>query len=146
MCHTIAMGAGKRFSAELQPGGDTRAIVIAALAAAEELAAGADLAERDGARLAVIVEELISNALRHGAAEGRLRLDLRLGADADALTLALEDDGAAFDPTAARSFAGPDAETGGGVGLALVRAWAESLDYARVDGRNRLSLVLRRGG
>lgn len=137
------MGAGKRFSAALQPGGNASEIVVAALTAVEQFATETGLAERDGARLAVVVEELVSNALGHGAADGGLTLELSLVAGSDGIALALEDDGLAFDPTARRDFAGPDPDTGGGVGLALVRAWADAFAYARVDGRNRLQLRLR---
>ena len=137
------MGAGKRFSAGLQPGGDPSVVVIAALTTAEQFAAEAGLDEQDGARLAVVIEELVSNALRHGATERWLKLDLALTAELDGVRLTLEDDGVAFDPTADTDFAGPDRLTGGGVGLTLVRTWADELAYARIDGRNRLELRLR---
>ena len=137
------MGAGKRFSAGLQPGGDPSVVLVAALAAVEDFIAEARLDDRDGARLAVVVEELASNALRHGATERWLKLDLALTAELDGVRLTLEDDGVAFDPTADTDFAGPDRLTGGGVGLALVRTWADELAYARIDGRNRLELRVR---
>lgn len=137
------MGAGKRFSAELEPGGNPGPIVIAAMAVAEEFADETGLAPQDGARLAVVVEELISNALRHGSASARIRLHLTLVVDPGGVALAIEDDGLAFDPTRIRSFSGPDPVTGGGVGLALVQAWADDFVYRRAEGRNRVSLILR---
>lgn len=137
------MGAGKRFSAVLQPGGDASEIVVAALIAVEQFATEAWLAERDSSRLAVVIEELVSNALRHGAADGGLTLELSLAAQPNGIALVLEDDGRPFDPTAGRDFAGPDPDTGGGVGLELVRAWAEAFAHARIEGRNRLELRLR---
>ena len=145
MCHTTAMGAGKRFSARVSAGDDPAAASLAALDAAEDFASAAGLDARGGARLAVVVEELVSNAVRHGAADGSIAIDLTLTADVGEVALSLIDDGVAFDPTGARTFAGPDCDTGGGVGLALVRAWANSLIYTRENGRNVIALRLRLG-
>ena len=145
MCHTIAMGAGKRFSARVSAGDDPAAASLAALAAAEDFASEAGLDARRGARLAVVVEELVSNAIRHGAANGAIAIDLTLTADEGEIALLLIDDGVAFDPTADRNFSGPDAESGGGVGLALVKAWANAFRYTRDGGRNLIELRLRLG-
>ena len=145
MCHTIAMGAGKRFSARVSAGDDPAAASLAALAAAEDFAHEAGLDARGGARLAVVVEELVSNAIRHGAEGGAIAIDLTLEAGEGEIALALIDDGVAFDPTAERNFTGPDAETGGGVGLALVKAWANAFRYTRDGGRNLIELRLRLG-
>lgn len=143
MCHTIAMGTGKRFSAALAPGDDPGPIVIEACAEADRFAAEAGLEARSRDRLAVVIEELASNALRHGARSGRLRLDLLLAAEADHVAVTIEDDGVAFDPTRARPFAGPDPRTGGGVGLELVRSWASEMHYSRSGLGNRLELKLK---
>ena len=143
MCHTIAMGAGKRFSARVSAGDDPAAASLAALVAAEDFAHDAGLDARGGARLAVVVEELVSNAIRHGAADGAIMIDLSLTEGDGEIALALVDDGVAFDPTADRNFSGPDAESGGGVGLALVKAWANAFAYRRADGRNVIELRLR---
>ena len=137
------MGAGKRFSARVSAGDDPAAAVLAALDAAEHFASDAGLDARGGARLAVVVEELVSNAIRHGAEDGSIAFELTMSTPADEIVLLLEDDGVAFDPTQDRGFTGPDAETGGGVGLALVRAWANVFRYNRKDGRNRIELYLR---
>ena len=139
------MGAGKRFSARVSAGDDPAVASLAALAAAEDFALDAGLDARGGARLAVIVEELVSNAVRHGADAGSIAIDLMLEAGEGEVAIRLSDDGLAFDPTAERNFAGPDVETGGGVGLALVRAWANGFAYRREDGRNVVELRLRLG-
>jgi len=115
-------------------------VLIAAQTAVDEFAEPAGLDARAAARLSVVVEEVLSNALRHGGARN-VAFDLRHERGAVAITF--EDDGIAFDPTSAREFSGPDSETGGGVGLALLRSWGSRLKYAH-DGRcNRLSLVLK---
>lgn len=137
------MGVGKRFSARVSAGDDPAAASLAALAAAEEFAHAAGLDARGGARLAVVVEELVSNAVRHGRADDAIEIGLAMAIVQGGVDLVLEDDGVAFDPTEPRAFNGPDPDTGGGVGLALVRAWADSLRYARESGRNRLELLLR---
>lgn len=137
------MEAGKRFSARVSAGDDPAAASLAALTAAEDFASEAGLDARGGARLAVVVEELVSNAVRHGADDGSITIDLTMAVSDGQVLLVLEDDGVAFDPTDDRNFRGPDPETGGGVGLALVKAWAKGFDYARENGRNRIELRLR---
>lgn len=137
------MGAGKCFSAKVAAGDDPAAASLAALAAAEDFASAAGLDARGGARLAVVVEELVSNAVRHGAAGGMIAINLTLEAGHDEIAIILEDDGIAFDPTEQRAFTGPNPESGGGVGLALVRAWANSITYTRTRDRNRIELRLR---
>ena len=139
------MGARKRFSARVSAGDDPAAASLAALAAAEDFATDAGLDARGGARLAVVVEELVSNAIRHGTAGGKIAIDLSLESGDGEIALVLEDDGIAFDPTEQRVFTGPNPETGGGVGLALVRAWANAIGYTRTNDRNRIELLLRLG-
>ena len=139
------MSAEKRFSARVSAGDDPAAASLAAQAAAEDFASDAGLDARGGARLAVVVEELVSNAIRHGTAEGKIAIELTLESGDGEVAMVLEDDGIAFDPTEQRAFAGPDPDTGGGVGLALVRAWANAIAYTRSNGRNRIELLLRLG-
>ena len=139
------MGARKRFSARVSAGDDPAAASLAALAAAEDFATDAGLDARGGARLAVVVEELVSNAIRHGTAKGRIAIDLTLESGDGEIAVVLEDDGIVFDPTEQRTFTGPNSDTGGGVGLALVRAWANAIAYTRSNGRNRIELLLRLG-
>ena len=90
-----------------------------------------------------IVEELLTNVLCHGSG-GRdvaFRIELTLGSEG--LLFALEDDGDPFDPRSAPEVQMPNAERGGGVALALVRAWTEVVSYDSVAGRNRLVLRFR---
>lgn len=140
MWHNIPMGAGKRFSADLRPGGDAGPILIAAQAAVDAFVDEERLDPRAAARLSVVIEEILANALHHGRA-GQVSFGLK--AETGRIAIALEDDGEAFDPTADRTFDGPDEDTGGGVGLALLRSWGEALDYTRDGGVNRLSLRLK---
>lgn len=136
------MGEGKRFSAHVRAGDDPGPVIVAALQVAEEFSREERLSERQDVRLMVVVEELVANVVRHGRAGCDLDLLLTLAVAHTGVLLELEDDGAAFDPTAAREFDGPDRLTGGGVGLAVVREWASEMTYVREGGRNRLRLIL----
>jgi anti-sigma regulatory factor (Ser/Thr protein kinase) len=137
------MGEGKSFSARVRAGDDPAPAILAAVAAAEQFIEGAQIAQALAARLLIVVEELVSNALRHGGAGRDCEAALRLAAIDGGVRLELEDTGRAFDPFAERPFAGPDRETGGGVGLELVRRWAGDTSYRYAGGRNRVCLTLR---
>jgi serine/threonine-protein kinase RsbW len=63
----------------------------------------------------------------------------------DEILVEVEDDGVAYDPTQAPApvLAGSlDERSDGGLGMAFVRGLTDSIEYRRIDGRNRL--VLRR--
>ncbi len=98
-----------------------------------------DLPERDGRRLAVLIEELLANQYDHGADGDPAILAVRVTRNADHVLLVMEDAGAAFDPRAAAADT-PISDRGGGAGLALVRAWADSLAYLPGPPINRLEL------
>ena len=137
------MEPGKEFSATIAADATPGPIIMQALRTGQEFVTHAQIPERLSARLLVLIEELVGNILRHGT-KGiaiSLRFVIRLREDG-AVEIDMEDDGCAFDATAERAFDGPDAETGGGVGLALVRSWASDMTYRRDEGRNRLRLLL----
>lgn len=137
------MEGDKRFSARVAEGDDAGPAIVCALQATAEFVAAASVPEPLAARLLVCVEELVSNALRHGSVGGAaVDLELVLRARAAGVELSLSDNGVAFDPTSCRDFTGPDRQTGGGVGLELVRRWSHEMLYARTDGRNDLRLLL----
>lgn len=98
------------------------------------------LAPADRNRLAILIEELIANLFDHG--DGNVTATLRLQRTESHVHLVLEDGGAPFDPRQAGSVE-PNEERGGGVGLALVRAWPEQLTYWPGPPTNRLDLSLR---
>ena len=139
LCHNTAMSATKSFSASLTPGENPGEMVMAAIDAAGAFAETAELSPGMAARLTITVEELVANALEHGGA-GKVALELADHADRIALSMA--DNGIAFDPREAISAELPDPETGGGVGLSLVKAWSRIESYARDGGSNRLELSL----
>jgi serine/threonine-protein kinase RsbW len=108
------------------------------------------LAERDESSLCIVLDELLTNAIRHGLRDEpghaiTVSLDCRDGE----IVLEVEDDGVEFDPTRAA----PPVTTGtlserttGGLGIAFVRELADAVAYERSDGRNRLTVRRRVSG
>lgn len=129
---------GSHCQAELRlDGGETLADAVRASTAVLD---GLGLADGDRNRLAILVEELLANLFDHGT--GDVVAVLQLERTRDQVHLVLEDEGAPFDPRQAGP-AEPNEERGGGVGLALVRAWPEALTYWPGPPTNRLDLLLR---
>lgn len=111
------------------------------LAVAALFAVDAALGDEASEKLAIIVEEWLLNVVEHGGAAASSRIGLRLARLDGAVRVTITDSGQAFDPRDA-VFEGPNAERGGGVGLALIKAWTRIAAYARRAGRNRLVLEL----
>lgn len=109
---------------------------------------GIDPGVRGDVRL--IVEELASNAIVHGAVDrqhvGQHELSVNIDIEGDLLTLDFRDEGAPFDPLSAEP---PDLDVDimdrpiGGLGLYLIRQIAEETHYRRVDDANLLRVTLR---
>ena len=108
-------------------------------------------------RMVLIVEELFSNTLKHGHhgdADVPVRITLQL--DASQLALCYEDSAPPFDPLRYMRESPPALDSAleqrliGKMGLPLVAHMAAqmgaTLEYAHIDGFNRLRLVLRRDG
>jgi anti-sigma regulatory factor (Ser/Thr protein kinase) len=86
------------------------------------------------------LDELITNVIRHGYDDkAEHRIAIRLTLDHEALLVEVEDDGRAFNPVEA-----PAADVGapldqrpiGGLGIHLVRALMDDLEYRRDGDRN----------
>ncbi len=98
----------------------------------------------------LIVEELASNAIDYGRADGvevgQHELSVNIAIDGKLLTLEFRDQGLPFDPLSAPL---PDLEADilhrplGGLGLYLIRQIAEATDYQRVGDCNVLRVSLR---
>ncbi len=103
-----------------------------------------DLAPRLVHALDLALEEILTNIMSHGYADGREhQITVRLTARPDALEAEVEDDGRPFNPLAAPK---PDI-TGslhdrsiGGLGIHLARTLVDGLDYQRREGKNVLLL------
>ncbi len=104
------------------------------------------LADNDANAIHVLLDEVISNSIRHGlngAAAHAIAVTLELSEGE--IVVEVEDDGVAYDPTQAGAPVLADAlgdRKPGGLGLAIMRSFTNSIEYRRIDGRNRL--VLRR--
>ena len=90
------------------------------------------------------LDELITNVVMHGfggVKDPEIRVRLRI--EAGKLVLIMEDDGRPFDPTQDSK---PDLTSAvaerpiGGLGLHLVKNFADRLSYEFVDGRNRVTV------
>ena len=137
------MDRKRRFSAFVARDRDPRSTIIEALQFVRDFLPGSSLDERARIKAVIIVEELVSNVLRHGGNGRDVSLTMVLDDVEDGVALDLEDDGAPFDPTSATEFDGPDPRTGGGIGLAIVRTWGEDISYTRAGERNVLRLTIR---
>ena len=90
----------------------------------------------------LVLEELITNVINHAHDDCAVHeIGVRVALEAGHAVVEIEDDGRPFDPGAA-----PDAEVDGpiqkrsigGLGLHLVRQVVETMDYHRVEGKNRV--------
>ena len=119
------------------PGAATRLIASAWLFATD-----ARLADDTADRLAIVVEEWVTNIAEHSGAPPGSAIVLKLQQVGLGVRLTVTDAGVAFDPRTAED-KGPNLERGGGAGIALIRAWSEIEDYQRLSGRNRLVIRLK---
>jgi serine/threonine-protein kinase RsbW len=112
----------------------------------DEFKARHGLADEDTNAIHVVLDEILSNSIRHGlagVASHAIAVTLEL-AEGE-IVIEVEDDGVAYDPTQAPApvLAGTlEERTEGGLGVTFVRALTDAIEYRRTDGRNRL--VLRR--
>jgi len=97
------------------------------------------------------LNEALANVIEHGGHDAALA-PVRLCLDADAddksgrATLMISDAGRAFNPLAATPKALPDSlaqATSGGLGLRLMRSFADEVAYDQRAGRNCLQFVVR---
>ena len=88
----------------------------------------------------LIVEELLTNIIRHAYLDSAAHeISVRLALEPGRVVIRIEDDGREFDPREAppADLGGDlDSRQAGGMGIHLVREFAESLDYRRSEGRN----------
>lgn len=105
----------------------------------------------DGLRLALVVEELFTNTVRHGhGGDSDAPVRVGLGADPSRIELSYADRAPPFDPLdhLARSAIDLDADIAdrpvGHAGIALVVGMTVGARYAREDGWNCLQLSLQR--
>lgn len=128
----------------------SRAAVEPARQAIERHLAPLDLSARDQYRVDLLLEEVLMNAVLHAfgdAPQGHV-VEVSVEAGADRIVLRFEDEGSAFDPTRAPARAPAatlDAAEPGGLGLPMLRRFADQLAYRREGARNHLTVTLQRG-
>ena len=99
-------------------------------------------------RLTLSLDEIVSNVIRHGYSDTsdhvvEVRLSIRDGV----VTSVIEDDGHPYDPRESPEpdLSMPVEQRGpGGLGIFLVRQMMDSIDYARRDGKNVLTVTASR--
>ncbi len=109
--------------------------------AARRFASSQHLNADDLARLCIVVEELVANLYDHGGLTEQDEVELRFASEPDGIRVTIVDPGTPFDPWAApRKIGRP--ERGGGVGIDIVRTWAQFVSYRSSADGNRLELLL----
>jgi len=111
------------------------------VAAAHAFADDASFDQATRSRLAIVVEELVTNLYDHGGLAPDEVFQLDLSVDANQVRLALTAPGERFDPTLPTGQS-PSSAVGAGAGLKLVKAWSTQFEHDYADGRNCLVAIL----
>ncbi len=117
---------------------------------AEAFLAAAAVDPGDSAQVMIMLDEIASNIIKAAwPPDEEHRLDVTLTIEPGGrLLLLASDDGAPFDPTQTDP---PDLDTAlddrvvGGLGLFIVGEMSDSMEYTRVEGRNRLLVTKQMG-
>lgn len=95
------------------------------------------------------LEEIFANVVRYGYPQGgEHEIDVSVGVDGGVVTLAVEDDGVAFNPvdTPLVNLDLPLEQRGvGGLGIHMVKGIMDELEYERIGNRNRMVMRKRVG-
>jgi len=99
-------------------------------------------------RLTLSLDEIVSNVIRHGYSDTNDHVvEVRLSIRDGVVTSVIEDDGHPYDPRESPEpdLSMPVEQRGpGGLGIFLVRQMMDSIDYARRDGKNVLTVTASR--
>ena len=123
------------------------------LSTMETFLADQSIGPDDRAQMMIILDEIASNVIKaawptHEAHSFEIALMLDTTPSHRQIVLVCTDDGVAFDPT---QMPPPDLDADidereiGGLGLFLVGELSESMQYCRIDGLNRLTVVKKIG-
>ena len=104
------------------------------------------LAENDLFSLNLALDELLTNTISYGYETGEVReISITLNLRGNTLMAVLEDDAKPFNPLEEARAPMLDADLEqrpiGGLGIYFVRTFMDRVNYARVDGRNRVELI-----
>ncbi|BBD09135.1 ATP-binding protein [Desulfovibrio ferrophilus] len=105
-----------------------------------------DLGERARYVLELVLEEILSNAVRHVPAGERRGVGVTVTVCGRGVSVMFEDRGVPFDPTfEAEQREGLSGDEHGGFGLHLVRNFVDAWEYSRQDGQNTLTVEIEGG-
>ena len=111
---------------------------------AEEMATAAGLPRRTAYALQLCLEEAVTNIVTHAFAPGmRHSIEVVLRRDATGFHAEITDDGRVFDPMSHKPPAPPTDLASvpvGGLGIKLMRRFADNVTYQRCGATNRLTL------
>lgn len=117
--------------------------LAAAFSCIEDSVETAGLPKSIAHRLCVILDEVLSNLIRHGSAAGDGgEFEIELAPAAARTHMTIRTPGAPFDPLAAPTAADTARVGPGGHGLAIIRGLASNLAYAHQDGINCLAIEI----
>ena len=115
-----------------------------ACTAVEDFAAAQHLSQEVGYALALTLDEVVANVIRHGYDDTDEHvIRVRLWLEDDLLTMQVGDDGRPFNPLLAPE---PDLERPieqrpvGGLGIHIIRTMMDDIEYRRTNGQNLLTL------
>ncbi len=96
----------------------------------------------------LVFEEIVTNVARHGHDDAQDHVvDVAVSVGAEDIVITFSDEGRPFNPLERAGPAAPaslaEAEIGG-LGIMLVRKAARDVSYERIDGRNRLTVLIAR--
>ena len=107
-----------------------------------------NLSVKDSFGLQLSIEELFTNIVSYGfqdSDEHEIRVEFELDPGSRVLRIAIVDDGVHFDPVHDSEKPSLDADLEdrpiGGLGIHLVREFADEMEYEHRDGRNHLILM-----
>ncbi|MEM7693150.1 MAG: ATP-binding protein [Pseudomonadota bacterium] len=114
--------------------------VRVAQAAMDDLARTSRLPARARGQLQVVLDELLSNVIRHGGlGQGSEPIHVALTIDGRTVTIALSDDASPFDPSVTPAGPADHRDELGGRGLDLVHRLVDRIDYRRTtNGQNEV--------
>jgi serine/threonine-protein kinase RsbW len=119
--------------------------ISALRAAADGFAVGVGFTATRRLDLQLVLEEAVSNVIRHAWDRGRHTFEVRLARVGAGIVAEVDDDGRPFDPLGHPPL-DPDAplerRRGGGMGIYLIHRLTDGLIYERHGGRNRLRMTL----
>ncbi len=109
----------------------------------EQLVANWSASERAVFRARLCVAELAANAFEHGGSKPGDHVVVTLRHVGDGIEIEFLDCCKPFDPTTTTAAVKPQPSEVGGLGLVLVRAYADELSYSHDDTYNRVRLKIK---